>query len=434
MDIHNTGVSTLEASRPPPLVEEDEAPEHWLNAFVRNVKLDDLPTPAKVDQAMEEYARHPDRNFPKLIRYSWAGRELATVQRILHYAVDRVLIVRDLDMTYLRGFDGLWFPLDSARSSKAVAATHELVEYTANAAAEDARNLIEQDPTGYEVALMAEHYPEWLKNRILETATHNLCREVSGRLSGLSSIGSVRNEKGLNGVFQINSGELSDYDRHQVIPLEDGGAISLHNNDVLTPDEITYLHLENMGWRLPPPDFNLLNQPLPAEGAMILARYGEILKRFAYHLLQTSKCVDIIRVPQSNWGKSTLAELLEGALPGMIARTSLRVLSERSRFTPSAKLMATKRLVFFDEAGSDKAEISMTRWMELADRQHIEEKGKNAYDANRTATAILLGQTWPALDSSVPRRRTACPLGIHGQHASPDDRTGKATDSVKRRS
>ena len=135
---------------------------------------------------------------------------------------------------------------------------------------------------------------------------------------------------------------------------------------------------------------------------MILARYGEILNRLAYHMLQTSKCVDIIRVPQSNWGKSTLAELMDRALPGMIARTSLRVLSERSQFTPSAKYMATKRIVFFDEAGSDKTEISMTRWMELADRQHIEEKGKNAYDANRTATAVLIGQAWPALDTSVP--------------------------------
>ena len=251
MDIHNTDGTTPETSHPPPLEERDEAPGHWLNAFVRNIKLDTLPSSNEIDRAMQEYARHPDRYFPKFVRYSWGGRELATVQRILHYAVDRVLIVRDLDMTYLRGFDGLWFALYSPRSSKAVAATYDLVEYTANAAAEDARNLIEQEPTGYEVALMAEHYPEWLKNRILETATHNLCREVSGRLSGLSSIGSVRNEKGLNGVFQINSGELSNYDRHRVIPLEDGGAISLQNNDVLTPDEITYLHLENMGWRLP---------------------------------------------------------------------------------------------------------------------------------------------------------------------------------------
>ena len=75
----------------------------------------------------------------------------------------------------------------------------------------------------------------------------------------------------------------------------------------------------------------------------------------------------------------------------MVARTSLRALGERSQFTPAAKYMASKRIVFFDEAGSDKAEISMTRWMELADRQHIEEKGKDAYDAARTATAILIG-------------------------------------------
>ena len=105
-------VPTLDAV-PPPLVEGDEATEHWLNTFVRNIKLDNLPSPAEVDRAMQEYARHPDRNFPTYVRYSHGNREHAAVERIKHYAVDRVLIVRDQEMTYLRGFDGLWFPLHS---------------------------------------------------------------------------------------------------------------------------------------------------------------------------------------------------------------------------------------------------------------------------------------------------------------------------------
>ena len=406
-----TNGTSSNTSRPEPLGEDsldvDEVPgstEAWQAAFVRDSKSDGQPTPSDFDGAMQDFARHHRVNLPGHLQFSQGSREHDAVERIKQLATDRVLITRDTDTTYLRGFDGLWFPLDNPRSRQAIAVTYDLIESTAKLAAEAARKEIAKlDRDDYWHRQGLESYPIWLEQRIIRSSTNSLCREVASKLASLSAVASVRDEPARTGVLQHDSADLSDYDRHRVIPLNKGGAISLETLSVETADQIAYLLLGNFGWKVPAPNFSL-TQPasFTQEATLIVSKYSEILVRLSYHLVTTSKVIDVIRVPQSNWGKSTLSELVDLALPGMVARTALRVLSARSQFTPAAKYMATKRLVFFDEAGSDKTELSMTRWMELADRQHIETKGMDAYDAKRTATAILVGQSWPALDTSVP--------------------------------
>lgn len=396
----NTATTESAAESRPNLRDSDGNSQNWLNVLVRNGKLDDLPTPHDVDLAMAEFASHPERGFPSRVQFAYRTREHDTFHRILHYAVDRLLICTDTKTTYLGDLGGLWFPLDRPRSRRAVAVVRDLAERAANLAAAEARDFVSRGPTNFETEIMLTKYPAWLERQLLATTSENLCREVASRLSGIGSLASILNETGAGRVLQVTSRDLSNYDVHKVLPLEGGGAISLSRDEVLTSDEISYLLLEDRGWAIPEPDFDLL-KPVPLEGRVVLGRFKEILDRLAVHMLGTSKAVDSIRVPQSNWGKSTLIELLHEALPGMVGRTSAQVLSGRSQFTPATALMASRGLVLFDEA--DKAEISTGRFMELADAQlHIERKGEDAFDAERTATAVLVGQGWATVDTSVP--------------------------------
>ena len=131
----NTATTESAAESPPNLRDSDGNSHNWLNVLVRNGKLDGLPTSAELDAAMVEYASHPERGFPSRVQFAYRTREHDTFHRILHYAVDRLLICTDTRTTYLRDFSGLWFALDRTRSRRAVAAMRDLAERAAKLAA-----------------------------------------------------------------------------------------------------------------------------------------------------------------------------------------------------------------------------------------------------------------------------------------------------------
>ena len=121
--------------------------------------------------------------------------------------------------------------------------------------------------------------------------------------------------------------EMNDRARLPVLPLIDGGAWDLTVDD-LSPDgaasrlrfyEIGDMKLLSGDAAIPAPDYDLLAAPYPSTEPMERA-IGQVwgktlMRRIAMMLLGPNEFVDILRVDQSGWGKSTLDTRAYGRLP-----------------------------------------------------------------------------------------------------------------------
>ena len=94
-----------------------------------------------------------------------------------------------------------------------------------------------------------------------------------------------------------------------------------------------------------------------------------------------------------------MVELVQAALPGMTVSMDANELVRESNFTSYADAMATKRLVFFDEANGVK--FSKHKFTRLADPTVIvHKKGVDPYPAKRLASAVVLFNSPPDIDYS----------------------------------
>lgn len=200
------------------------------------------------------------------------------------------------------------------------------------------------------------------------------------------------------GVMRIRQ---DDFDTAPIVPLRGGGGIHLRTGDIfsqadLPPCLVSDTGMEGIDYR---PD--ALSSPPPLAD-VVERHYGKVLmRRFARHLLAPDKRIDAVRLPRSSSGKSTLADALENALPGQVAvaDASASFSAQGLKFSSPAMLLATHRLVIFDEADKITAPPPPGALNALtARRLRIEPKGRDAYYAPRRANALMLGADWPALD------------------------------------
>lgn len=366
---------------------------------------DDVKTESAVDVGMHNLVIHPMVNLPGHLQGIGGNKEHRAVYRILfYYGADRLLITNDTQELYVRTWSGLWQSFSDPTTTKCKALTRDLLERCAVAASKEAEErlkaiqMLVDDPR-------KEAYPAWLQFKLTSDLPERFVREVAFRIAQFPFLESIRNISTLS-IPRVSSEVLTNYDQAGVIPLDTGGAVDLHSNAILNEDALSNLWLADLGWAIPEPDFDLL-YPTTADGIYVRdeidSKFGEILDRMAYHLLGTSKCVDTIVAREGSWGKSALYDLLDGALPGMVGRAGIEALKERRQFTPHKKRMVEKRLVFFDESGMDKIEIDTAKWMALGDVWlDVEDKGEQEYSGKRTATAVLMGQHRPSIDTAKP--------------------------------
>ena len=138
-----------------------------------------------------------------------------------------------------------------------------------------------------------------------------------------------------------------------------------------------------------------------------------VLRRIALSLLGPGKRIDSVVMPMTEQGKSTLADALPLALPGLVTTdTAVRLFSPQSaRFTGIEVQMARYRLVVADEA--DKIESPPPPGMVSSltdDFLTVEEKMLRPRRARRLGTLLLMGADWAVLTTSQgtdSRRRWA---------------------------
>ena len=128
----------------------------------------------------------------------------------------------------------------------------------------------------------------------------------------------------------------------------------------------------------------------------------------------------MIVVPTSDWGKSTLAMLMEQALPGMSTfyGNAAKVSSEHNRFARYKRSLTRCRFVFIDEA--DKIKMPTPNFMALADRQATEEKFGEEQSEPKMGVAVLMGNAIPLVeDLAKPGVRTRLQWAYRNDEAQP---------------
>ena len=133
-----------------------------------------------------------------------------------------------------------------------------------------------------------------------------------------------------------------------------------------------------------------------------LRHYGEpLLTRLAWQLLGPHKTIDVINLPVSNAGKSTLAEWVQQAFPnGVEILDAVRELKNGNDFSPLRVALAERLITFVDEADKIETPPPVAVVNELTQGViQINLKGIQSRSRPRRGNIIMLGADWPNLVS-----------------------------------
>lgn len=200
------------------------------------------------------------------------------------------------------------------------------------------------------------------------------------------------------GVLQVRQ---DDFDRAPVLPLRGGNAIDLRDGSIITPAQLPPYLVTDTGHDGIAYNPALLDKPPPAAAAVVQHFGDALLRRLARHLLGPDKVIDVVRLPETGRGKSTLANALAKGLPGQVAVRAAHesFTSQRMKFSEPATLLANFRLVIFDEADKLREPPPTGAMNALTDYLlSIEQKGQDVRgDIIRRGNALFLGADWPNL-------------------------------------
>ena len=322
------------------------------------------PDPTPIPVGLDEIAQEPPEPDDSPAK---DPPKPSDAQLILRYMPHAIIVVDNKRLYVNRPDSGLWNPLNGARAESVHGTMHWLIAASRRAAG-------------------------------LDSASRSITARAIMDCVSLLNIAIVGERMpGLKRVRQ------HDLDSLPILPLKGGGGVDLRNGDCIAPGpDFAGLLLTDDDERSAGVEYQpeILRQGIP-EAAKTLEHYGRgLFRRLARHLLRTDKSIDTVRIARSNAGKTTLADALEAALPGiaMVADAPGSFTPQGLKFSGPATLLATRRLVIFDEA--DKIEKppppSATNAL-TARRVRIEEKNLQPYYALRTANAVMLGADWPAL-------------------------------------
>ena len=305
--------------------------------------------------------------------------------RLCRYGADDLRVVQG-ERCYIALPSGFWTPIYGSNDNAAGALSLLLDHTQRQAAAETA----DRD------ALGASEFPTILKDSFRHTLHH--LRQVMGQLWRV-----VADPIG----HEIPSIALVNFDNRKArptIPLAAGGAIDLTNGDILTPAQVKPLMLLDHGWSVNyRPE--LLEPGVTPGGEAGVAHYGPpLLRRMALHLLGGTKCIDSVNFPNSNSGKTTLADWFNDAFPNMVdiidATKAFR--SGGDRFSHATRPLTQRIWVFFDECDKPSEPVTVDRLNTMTNTIiDVEQKGKDPVRIPRIGTSIMLGADWLPFDSSA---------------------------------
>ena len=331
-------------------------------------------------QELDKYAQ--EQNLPAHLRPTPA--EDTDMARILEYMKDHIIIVNNKDV-YIRTLQGSWDMIEVERANGFL----DNILNNVRKQALDAAEAHEYGGTEYKIRLARSF-----------RATNNHIKAITGRLLSLAA----RTDHGITTI------KLKDFNNrilhNPTLPLQ-YGAIDLTSGIILTPEEYAPYHtLETQFWAT---DYNpeILNKKsIGCEAARYLIEdhYGiELISRIAYHLVISSKSVDIINIPESSAGKTALAEWLKLSIGNVGFDSRSRSLTTKGDTYSQATAPLTEYLLyFFDEVDKMSEDIPAGVLNEMTSEDlTITKKYQNPTPLPRTGTGILMGADWPPIDTTA---------------------------------
>ena len=354
------------------------------------VRVDDPNDPAVIRRRMHSLARRC--GVPAYAQGVQSGTDYSFLQMLQHYGAE--MFSSWGEAVYIANESGLWedvnAPFDIHLADLLKGALMKVIPKVVDDAAGKVREVYGHGDGDEVVA----EFHAWLLAILLKMA-----RSVYA-LKNLHM-----NVKELAEKDEAFADPVKAYTLSAAVPLTDGRAWSIAWNGFLDPSQLLAYRLVDMGWEVPPPNMSVLGRD-DELAFFIRERYGDVLTRLSLHFLYAGKNIDLIRVPKSNWGKSTLMRLIKAAFPGMVDEARTEKLNGSSRFGEHLEKLSRMRLVFFDEI--DKHEISTPAFCALADDLQFELKNQGGRGSQRMGVAVCVGQDWPnkvkTSDAAVPTR------------------------------
>ena len=141
----------------------------------------------------------------------------------------------------------------------------------------------------------------------------------------------------------------------------------------------------------------------PPDGVLdALRHYGEpLLSRLSWALLGPKKTIDVVNLPVSNAGKSTLAEWVQRAFPnGVEVLDAVKELKNGNDFSPLRVTLSERLITFVDEADKIETPPPVAIVNELTQGVlMVNIKGLQAKSRPRRGNVVMLGAGWPNLVS-----------------------------------
>ena len=176
---------------------------------------------------------------------------------------------------------------------------------------------------------------------------------------------------------------------------------SLATDDVLNREAVR--HTLTLNNSVPVAEYNpelLANPPQGVQEA--LCHYGVgLLARVAWLMLGPKKVIDVVNLPLSNSGKSTLAEWMHRAFPsGVEILDAVKELKNGNDFSPLRVALSERMLTFVDESDKIETPPSVAVVIELtANVISVNLKGVQSRSKARRGNVEMLGAGCPNLIS-----------------------------------
>ena len=393
---------------------EEELPDNWTDpevaaeekararrAAVPRPTLVTTPPPGAVADPDGKGYHYPEESTKRAQALTRRGDD-ADFERLMEYRADRFAKLRHArgSAAMLSNELGLWTPFaDRDRKDAAIGVVGWLVEEARQLALAEAETL---DPMA-----ASREVVEPVLARDISNAAAYAARRIAGAHPTAR-------------VATIHASEFNDRGANVIIPLRDGGAWDVATDRPIAPEDLSPMRWTDLGWSIPPPDYELLDKPSPA-GDAVRRWFGHggplwpILDRFACYMCGTDKAVDMIKGEQ-DVGKSTAWNTIARAFPGAVERRNGPTVfstAATKRFTPVQECLGRALVCVVDEigdiepaAGGHALKASDLKAI-CDDTLTIELKGVQIEGVNRLGTAVFMGNEWAAVDTDVK--------GVHGR-------------------
>lgn len=196
--------------------------------------------------------------------------------------------------------------------------------------------------------------------------------------------------------------------------LADGSVYSPSKRDCLTPTEVLGLSitapdacLPDLGKNVGGPGPDLFRRMVSDQGV-----YRGLLDYVARAIVKPERnCLGVFVAP-SDFGKTTIGQVLTEALPGIVIRKQANsLLRHGSQFSPFHTYLSKYRVVIMDDAQDKKAGLDSNKLhTATGDEVSVELKGVDSYEPKRIGAPLLFASDWPAASPTVDlaNRTTYC--------------------------